>query len=331
MYKLIIDQKYIVFYINTGLYIGILAMNQNDYYYVSVGEKSYFYTLNFSYMDTQYRKVGDEQKVVETKVRKHTFLRNLSHDFSEAMTKAQEWHKGLTSEIPLVLLDSPHAMSAREQGLLEQRLAAIKAGYLPVGKYANQHVSSVEKSYIHWVVLNIYDPDLADDSQNLMAQICYNYADEQGWIEEWVKNGQDTYFDPDYEDVVNNIINGDVFLVGQYRNESIQEFGFTQKGKIKVSVLNYLQWFAKQKIYVDEVVDRFSLPLELMEDGKEYYVLRSEHFTNVKSGKPQDFDLTVLMVRHFLASKGFTHPLYRFKWTNRILPLKHALALSTCE
>lgn len=306
-------------------------MNQNDYYYVSVGEKSYFYTLNYSYMDTQYSKVGDEQKVVETKVRKHTFLRNLSHDFTEAMAKAQEWHKVRNSGIPLVLLDSPYAMSAREKGLLEQRLAAIKAGYLPVGKFANQHVSSVDKAYIHWVILNIYDPDLADDSQNLMAQVCYNYADEQGWIDEWVKKGQDSYFDPNYEDAANAIINGDVFLVGQYKNDSIKDFGYTKKGTIKVSVLNYLQWFAKQKTYVDEVIERFSIPFQLMEDGKEYYVLKSEHFDNVKSGKPQDFDLTVLMVRQFLASKGYKFPLYRFKWTNRVLPLKHALSLSSCE
>lgn len=303
---------------------------------MSVGEKSYFYTLNYSYIDYVYEKSTDG-KVLTSAVRKYQFMRNLSHDFDEAIAKAKEWHKNHKTDNPLKLMDSPKAMSEREKGLLEARVAAIKAGWIPFGKYRDQHVSSIDKSYIHWVILNIYNPELAEDDQNLMAQICYNYADEQGWIDAWTKSGQDKYFDPEYESNLNAAINGDVFLVGKYRNQSLQDFGYTKKKTVKVAVQDYLIWFKNQKTLVDDVIAKFNLQPELMDDGNQYYTLSNEHFANERSGKPSDYDITVLMVRQMFNRKSNmqsgepTHPLYRFKWVNRTLPLKHALSLSTCE
>lgn len=308
----------------------------NDYYFVGIGEKSYFYTLNYSYIHYVYEKNTDG-KVLPSAVRKHTFIRNLSHDFDEAMAKATEWHKNHKTDNPLKLLDSPKSMSEREKGILEARVAAIKAGWIPFGKYRDQHISNVDKSYIHWVILNIYDPELAEDDQNLMAQICYNYADEQGWIDEWTKIGQDKYFDPEFESNLNSVINGDLFLVGKYKNQSLKDFGYTKKKTMKVAIQDYLNWFRKQKTLVDEVITEFHLQPELMEDGCKYYTLSNEHFANQRTGKPSDYDINVLMVRQMFNRKSnedsgeAIRPLYRFKWLNRVLPLKHALSLSTCE
>ena len=67
-------------------------MNQEDYYFVSVGEKSYFYTLNYSYIHIKYIKSGIEQRPFPIAERRYTFLRNLSHDFDEAMEKAKAWY-----------------------------------------------------------------------------------------------------------------------------------------------------------------------------------------------------------------------------------------------
>ena len=278
----------------------------NDYYFVGIGEKSYFYTLNYSYIHYVYEKNTDG-KVLPSAVRKYTFIRNLSHDFDEAMAKATEWHKNHKTDNPLKLLDSPKSMSEREKGILEARVAAIKAGWI------------------------------AEDDQNLMAQICYNYADEQGWVDEWTKIGQDKYFDPEYESNLNSVINGDLFLVGKYKNQSLKDFGYTKKKTMKVAVQDYLNWFRKQKTLVDEVITEFDLQPELMEDGCQYYTLSNEHFANQRTGKPSDYDINVLMVRQMFNRKSnedsgeAIRPLYRFKWLNRILPLKHALSLSTCE
>ena len=78
-------------------------MNQEDYYFVSVGEKSYFYTLNYSYIHINYVKSGIEQRPFPIAERRYTFIRNLSHDFDEAMEKAKAWHKAVKSKNPTLV------------------------------------------------------------------------------------------------------------------------------------------------------------------------------------------------------------------------------------
>lgn len=312
-------------------------MNQEDYYFVSVGEKSYFYTLNYSYIHIRYVKSGIEQRPFPIAERRYTFIRNLSHDFDEAMEKAKAWHKAIKSKNPLKLLESPKAMSERDKNKLLDRMAVISEGIIPCGKYNGQHVSTVEKSYIHWVLLNIYDPDLPEGEQNLMAQICYNHAEEQGWIDEWTQNVQATYFSPEVGILLNAIIEDDVFLVGKYKDQSLKDFGYTKKGSMKLKVADYLLWFARQTTFIDRIITSNDLKPELMEDGNEYYILKSEHFASSKSAKPTDYDLTVMMVRQRLnREKNEKHgeclyPLYRFQWGDRVLSLKQALVLSSCD
>lgn len=310
-------------------------MNQEDYYFVSVGEKSYFYTLNYSYIHIKYIKSGIEQRPFPIAERRYTFLRNLSHDFDEAMEKAKAWHKAVKSKNPLKLLESPLAMSEREKNQLLDRMAVISEGIIPCGKYKDQHVSTVEKSYIHWVLLNIYNPDLPEGEQNLMAQICYNHAEEQGWIDEWTQNVQATFFGPEVGEELNAIIESDVFLVGKYKGQSLKDFGYTKKGVRKVKIADYLLWFSRQSTFIDRIISTHELEPELMEDGNEYYIFKSEHFSNAQSAKPSDYDLTIMMVRQLLnREKNEKHgeclyPLYRFQWGNRVLSLKQALSLSS--
>lgn len=312
-------------------------MNQEDYYFVSVGEKSYFYTLNYSYIHINYVKSGIEQRPFPIAERRYTFIRNLSHDFDEAMEKAKAWHEAVKSKNPLKLLESPLAMSERDKNQLLDRIAVISEGIIPCGKYKDQHVSTVEKSYIHWVLLNIYDPELPEGEQNLMAQICYNYAEEQGWIDEWTQNVQASHFGPEIGEELNAIIEGDVFLVGKYKDQSLKDFGYTKKGPMKLKVADYLLWFSRQITWLDNYLKRNEIQPELMEDGNKYYVLKSEFFASTKKAKPTEYDLTVLMARQKInREKNAKHgeclyPLYRFQWGDRVLSLKQALALSTCD
>lgn len=314
----------------------MLTQNE-DYYFVSVGEKSYFYTLNYSYIHIRYVKSGIEQRPFPIAERRYEFLRNLSHDFDEAIEKVKQWHKNENIKCPLRLLDSPRSMSEREKHELQERTVIIEAGILPVGKYQGQHVSTVDIDYIHWVCRNVYDPEIIDGEQNLLAQICFNYADEQGWIDRWTQEVQNKYFGPEVEEQLNNALESDVLLVGKYRGKSLKDFGYTKKGPMKVKIADYIQWFRKQPTVVDTIIRKFNIEPQLMDDGFEYYILKSEHFFEMKETKPSDYDLNILMLRQMknrernaqLDDPIFT--LYRFEWQNHVLPLKKALALSRCE
>ncbi|WP_411688807.1 hypothetical protein [Acinetobacter indicus] len=314
-----------------------MTIQNEDYYFVSVGEKSYFYTLNYSYIHIKYVKSGIEQRPFPVAERRYQFLRNLSHDFDEAMEKAKQWHSNSKSKNPLKLLDSPRSMSEREKHELQERTAVIEAGYLPVGKFQGQHVSTVDIDYIHWVCRNVYDPELADGEQNLMAQICFNYADEQGWIDQWTQQVQDEHFGPEVEDQLNSALESDVLLVGKYRGQSLKDFGYTKKGSMKVKIADYIQWFRKQMTVVDIIINKFKLEPQLMDDGFEYYIIKSEHFLERAESKPSDYDLTVLMLRQMNNRQRNAKlddpilPLYRFEWNKHVMPLKQALALSKCK
>lgn len=51
------------------------------YYYVSTGEKSYFYTLNVSYIDIVYKRGAPPMcKPIPMAVRRYQFIKNLSHE-----------------------------------------------------------------------------------------------------------------------------------------------------------------------------------------------------------------------------------------------------------
>lgn len=307
------------------------------YYYVSTGEKSYFYTLNVSYIDIVYKRGAPPMcKPIPMAVRRYQFIKNLSHDFEAAQEAAKAWVKEKNISFPLKLLSEPKAMSEREKGILAAYLARIEAGYLPFGKYADRHVSEVDKSYIHWVVKNLYDPEVAEGEQNEMAQICYNYADQQGWIKEWLEQASANLCPEGYSDELNSIINGEIFPMGKYEGQAYSEIAYTKKGTLKVAVQNYLDWLSKSDNHVKKLVREGIIEPELCEDGNEYYVLKSEHFKDQRNGKPDNFLLTVLMIKNLrrkkrnkdIADKDLHRPLFRFDWQERQLSEREALQLS---
>lgn len=314
-----------------------MLIQNEDYYFVSVGEKSYFYTLNYSYIHIRYVKSGVEQRPFPIAERRYQFLRNLSHDFDEAMVKAMQWHSEAKTNCPLRLLDSPRSMSEREKHDLQKRTAIIEAGVLPVGKFQGQHVSTVAIDYIHWICRNVYNPEIADGEQNLMAQICFNYAEEQGWIDRWTQQVQDTSFALEIGDKLNAALEDDLFLVGKYRGQSLKDFGYTKKGPMKVNVADYIQWLRKQSTVVDTIINKFNLEPQLCEDGFEYYIIKSEYFFEMNETKPNDYELTILKLRQMRNRERNAklaepvHALYRFEWNSHVLPLKLALALSKCD
>lgn len=298
-----------------------------DYYFMSVGEKSYFYTLNYSYIEIHYSQ-NEFGICGQTPVRKYSYIQNLSHDFEQALEKAKQWHKAHGGTLRLKLMDSPNAMSEREQVDYIQRMERIKQGLFNKGKYANQHVNTVPKSYVHWYLCNMYVPELSEGDQNLNAQICYNYADEQGWIEDWAEKGKQQVFPQGYEQYLNDTINGDIMLVGRYAEQPFEDYAYTKKKTLRVSVEDYLYWFANQETAIEEIIKKFELKPELAEDGQEYYTLTSEHFLSDKGRKPSDFELSVLTVRKFLSqfNKNRPYPQYRFDWKGFQMPTHKLIA-----
>ena len=286
-----------------------------DYYYMSVGLKSYYYTLNYCRKDFIYSHDG-EGNYDRTPVDRHHFIRNLSHDFEEAVEKAKQWHKENGGGLRMALMSSPNAMSEREKAEYLKRLERIKEGKFNSGQHKNQYVKDVPKSYVHWMICNVYNPNKSEEDQHLSAQICYTYADEQGWIDEWAEKGRNKVFPPNYETEVNNLINDEVMLCGKYRETPISDFIYTKKKTFRVREYEYLIWMAQQNSLINRIIKRFELKPELMEDGKEYYTLTNEHFLSYAERMPDTHDLSTMLVNNWLAENDTAHkyPKFRIQW-----------------
>lgn len=272
-------------------------------YYMSVGEKTYYYTLNATYVHTSYIPYGDEGQYEEHKEIRHHFIRNLSHDFETAKEKAIAWvAEHGCKEKPLKLLDTPYSMNARQEGILEAIREMIAEGKMPSGKYAGVHISEVPMSYIHWAICNLYHPDVIETQNGRLGLMCYDYAQKQGWIDAWVKEGSGDLNDPEYQKELDETIAAGVILCGKHEGVAIKDMIYTKKGTIKVASLNYLNWLATSKMSLDYLVsDSTDIPYVKDEDGNRIYHITTEHMAERGQLKKLNrFELSILVARQYL-------------------------------
>lgn len=211
-------------------------MEEVQYYYISVGEKSYFYTLRYFYHKKLWKnnEFGTHTFEIVTGSRHE---RNLSHDFDEAVRIAKEYMASKNYKLPLHTDEPKETMNERADvtGITayEEKLSNK---ILLSGKNVGCHVSEVDKSYVLWSILNVHNEDAPIEQKRrnttlINGQICFDYATEQGWLNEWLSEGENLLKGENFSDMdeINSIINGEVFHIGKYQNQALSEFGYTKK------------------------------------------------------------------------------------------------------
>lgn len=272
-------------------------MNKQDYYYISVGEKTYFYTLKYSYVDNRY--FANEDGSYETlPIRVECYIRNLSHNFDTAIQKAKEYHAKYGSHTKLVLPESERELSERATGITEALRQSLDTKILPTGKFAGRHVSEVYKEYIQWVVGNLYNPDECATPPNILGHICYNYAVENGWLDEWVEAGKKSLESKNDANRVNVLIEDGKILIGRKSGEQIEGFAFTKKKTIRVSAESYIYWLANN----ETVFDKFNPELVADENGNDVCIIDSKYYEDTQNKTISKFDISVIIARQFLAT-----------------------------
>lgn len=257
------------------------------YYYMSTGEKSYFYTLNVCFTETIYVPTYCPTGLchMPKEVIRHHFIRNLGHDFQESIARLQQLETELELE-NVIYLDSPFAMNAREKCAIEARNETIGKGILQSGKYIGSHVSEVPESYVLWNVLNTYHPE----NNNILGHICYNYADSQGWLKEWITKGKEISANLHTVKVeqIKNCLENEIFMIGKYKGQTFNDIAYTQKGAINKNVLNYYD-FLKSSISLRDV------DMDFKDD---------EDVMNFSDTNIDNSQLTLIMFRNALHKRG---------------------------
>lgn len=268
-----------------------------DYYYMSVGEKTYFYTLNYCYTDTIYETVNTANGVSHfpRTIVRHNYIRNLSHDFDQAVARLQELEVELDLK-NVQYMSSPCDMNPREKGIVEARNKAIAAEIITYGKHYGKHVKDVPVDYILWTILNRYQPD----STNETVQICYNYAEQQGLLKEWIENGREMYKKRQVTNVsrVEDALLNETILIGKFKGQTFNDVAYTKKGAINKNFLAYYE-FLSQSISLRD------LDGDLNDDHTVYT------FTD---GNIDNSCLTLIVIRNALFTRGIKGKFkYEFK------------------
>lgn len=299
-----------------------MKMQRLDYYFMSVGEKSYFYTLNYAYTEAVYRS-NEHGTYIADSVQRFAFIQNLSHDFDEAVLKAKKkWHENSDTSAPLKLLEAANSMSERELSEYKKRAERLERGILIGGKYSNQQVATLPKSYVFWIITHIYNPNLIDDEQNLNAQICFNHAHESGWINEWVQATKNHLFPENQNEILNAKVTSTVMTCGNYSGEDINDFLYTKKKTYKKASMNYLEWFSEQVKPIDEMFFNLDIPPVKDETGQRYLTITSKDYLAAHKELPSAFLLNAIAVKNFLAKKTGNPKavMYRFDWQYLSIP-----------
>lgn len=273
------------------------ANDNKDYYFISVGEKTYFYTLRYSYLDVRYFQ-NEDGSVESLPLRKESYIRNLSHDFDEAIQKAKEYYAKHAYLAELRLPKHPRELSERQLGATAALRESLETKILPTGKYTGSHVSDVQKDYVQWVVANLYEVDEIATPKNILAHICYNHAVETGWFDEWVETGKAAIESKNDADNVNSLINEGEILIGKKSGEKIEDFAFTKKKTIRANAESYLYWLVNQ----DTTFDKYDPELVTDADGNEVCIINSKYYENTESKTISKFDISVIIARQFLAT-----------------------------
>lgn len=301
-------------------------MEEVQYYFISVGEKNYFYTLRYFY-HKQLWKNNEFGKPTFEIVTGSRHVRNLSHDFDEAVRIAKEYmaennYKKLHITAPQEIMSERAdvtSITAYEQKLSNKIFLS--------GKNVGCHVSDVDKSYVLWSILNLHNENapLEQKRRNttlINGQICFDYATEQGWMNEWLSEGEALLKSENSSDMdeINSIINGEVFHIGKYQNEAISEFGYTKKKQLKSAVVDYLTYMANQDTVIDKIIKKGEHEFIEHDDGlDEVFIttamLKLENLTPHAILKNR-FVLTVLMCRHLCHKLGLGRKfIYMIKYT----------------
>ena len=198
-----------------------------DYYYISTGDKSYFYTLNYSYLEPIYKHNCNHVLMFAGYERKSVYICNLSHDFDEAIQKA----KILSKDVHLKIPKSPLDMNEREKIEIANKISIVSEGIMPYGKYKDTHVKDVPLGYIIWIVLNRPESDT-------LYLICYEYLIKNNYIEQWVS---------DLNEKVNSnqnttLVIKDVFECGKYNGMEFSEVALTKKSQLKKTFIGYYSY-----------------------------------------------------------------------------------------
>lgn len=297
-------------------------MNNQDYFFMSVGEKTCFYTLNYAWFENIYKSNDYGHIIIDRVERRTQFLRNLSQDFDTAIEKAKDWHKNHKGKITLKLLSSPITMNDIQRKIRQEYQEKVASGIILSGKFSGKHVSDLEENYMHWVLENIFNPDLLDGEQNLLAQIIYNYAEENGIIEKWRLMAFENLKKTHNAEVLNSKIDTGVLLAGQFKGLSFEEAFTTQKGDIKKRSVNYLNWMLNsvnlEKDLKVSITDRENIC---------YIEITPELLIN-------DFILSVIIINNKIAEitnkkRGFNiKDIYRFE-SNSLISDKDLLSWNT--
>lgn len=290
-------------------------MEEVQYYFISVGEKSYFYTLRYFFHKKVWRTHENGIKSFDV-VTGSRHVRNLNHDFDEAVRIAKEYMAKHKYASPLKTTLPKENMSDRADvtSITSYDEKIAKQIFLS-GKYIGCHVSEVDKGYVHWAVLNLHNEHAHIDQKRrnttlINGQICFNYASEQGWLQEWIKLGEEllgTANDSDIDEI-NKIINSDVFQCGKYRNESLSDFGYTKKKELRSKVVDYLIYMSNQQTKIDKALDDENNKFVSHDDGVDDVFITTEtlkkYNLTAHSILHDSFILTVLICRHLCRTLG---------------------------
>lgn len=227
-----------------------------NYYYMSVGEKTYYYTLNYCYTDLVHENVPTANGIahVARTIVRHTYIRNLSHDFDQAISRLKELERELNLE-NVKYMSSPCDMNPREKGIIEARNKAIAAEIITSGKYYGYHVKDVPEDYIIWTIVNRYNPE----STNETVHICYNYADKKGLLKDWILQGKESHKNKQENNVtrINNALLNETILIGKFKGKTFNEVAYTKKGTINKNFLGYYD-FLNQSISIRGIAGDFN-------------------------------------------------------------------------
>jgi len=304
-------------------------MEEVQYYFISVGEKSYFYTLRYFYHKKIWSTNENGQHSFElTTGSRH--VRNLNHDFDIAVSIAKEYMANKKSKMPLHTKAPTETMNERADvtsiTAYEEKLS--NKIFLS-GKNVGCHVSEVDKSYVLWSIINLHNDNapLEQKRRNttlINGKICFDYATEQGWLNEWLTEGENLLKSENNSDMdeINRILDGDVFHIGKYRNESLAEFGYTKKKQLRSAVVDYLIYMSKQETSIDRIIKKGKHEYVEHDDGLDEVFITTD-MLQAESISPHSirhdgFILTVLMCRHLCYKLGigkrFGHTKFIFKY-----------------
>lgn len=215
-------------------------MDNEAYYFISTGEKTYFYTLNYTYLEPVYKQNCNFQWMIADYERKYEYICNLSHDFDEAILKAKSIVESYRGDAKLVIPSSPTDMNEREKNDIEKTKKIVDEGVLLTGKYANTHISNVPLEYMAWVVAN-------QSKSNTLYLICEKYLIDNNYIQTWMNDLANKINNKNNEKINVDLINSKMFRVGKFSGESFNDIAFTKKGELKKSFLDYYN-FMKSNI-----------------------------------------------------------------------------------